>query len=137
MPQADLEISLYRRDAGGDNGSYGVELRFGDSQNEAEQRQGGLNPVHFDPIELRQRMLDPAAYGQYLAAQLLAEPDVRSLFDRAVVAAQAQDVPLRLRLNIAPGAPETPQPALGDIAAARGKRALACRRQPALLPLPF
>ena len=112
MPQADLEISLYRRDAlglsnsvsDGDSTSYGVELRFSDPQSEADQRKAGVNPVRFDPAELRARALDPAATGQYLAAQLLAEPAVRTFFDQAVAAAQAQDASLRLRLAINPGA---------------------------------
>ena len=67
MSQTDLEISLFRRDAE----SYGVELRFTDPTSEADKRQGGVAPVRFDPAELRARALDPAVYGQYLAAQLL------------------------------------------------------------------
>ena len=106
MPQADLEVSLYRRDASSDRACYGVELRFSDPQSEADKRQGGLDPVHFDPDELRQRMLDPAAYGEYLAGQLLAEPLVRSFFDQATAVAQTQETPLQLRLIVAPSAPE-------------------------------
>ena len=74
MPVANLEIFLYRRDTGSDSTSYGIELRFADPQSEADKRQGGLKPVRFDPEELRAKALDPAAYGQYLAAQLLTEP---------------------------------------------------------------
>ena len=113
MSKADLEISLYRRDALGlsnsvsDSASYGVELRFSRPDSETDQRKAGVNPVRFDPAELRTRALDAVAYGQYLAAQLLAEPEVRSFFDQALAVAQAAaDVPLRLRLNMAPGAPE-------------------------------
>ena len=102
MSQSDLEISLFRRDAE----SYGVELRFTDPTSEADKRQGGVAPVRFDPAELRARALDPAAYGQYLAAQLLSEPAVRGFFDQALAAAQAQDASLRLRIAIAPSAPE-------------------------------
>ena len=80
---ADLEISLYRRDAGsfsdGDGVSYGIGLRYSDPESEADKRQDGVAPVHFDPAELRQRALDPAGYGQYLAGQLLAEPADTSL----------------------------------------------------------
>lgn len=102
MTQADLEISLYRRDASG----YNVELRCSPPDSETEQRQAGDQAVHFDPAELRQRALDPATYGQYLGAQLLAEPTVRTFFDQALAVAQAASTPLRLRLNIAPGAVE-------------------------------
>jgi hypothetical protein len=106
MTQVDLEISLYRRDASGDSACYGIELRYNDLQSEADRRLGGLDPVHFDPAELRLRMLDAAAYGEYLAGQLLAEPAVRSFFDQAVAVAQAQQAPLRLRLSVGPTAPE-------------------------------
>ena len=107
---ADLEISLYRRDAGGfsdgDGVSYGIGLRYGDPESEAEKRQDGVAPVHFDPAELRQRALDPADCGQYLAGQLLAEPATRAFFDQAVAAAQARNLALRIRMAINPGAAE-------------------------------
>ncbi len=106
MTTADLEISLYRHAAGGEGACYGVELRFSDPQSESDRRQAGLEPMRFDPVELRQRMLDPAAYGEYLASQLLAEPALRAFFDQAVAVAQAQEAPLRLRLIIAASAPE-------------------------------
>lgn len=102
MPQADLEISLFRRDAE----SYGVELRFTGPASEADTRQGGAAAVRFDATELRARSLDPVAYGEYLAGQLLAEPAVRGFFDQALAAAQARDAGLRLRIAIAPGAAE-------------------------------
>ena len=107
---ADLEISLFRRDAGsfsdGDGVGYGVGLRFSDPESEADKRQDGVAPVHFDPAELRQRALDPAGCGQYLAGQLLAEPAIRAFFDQAAAAAQARNLPLRIRLAINPGAVE-------------------------------
>ena len=110
MAQADLEISLFRRDAGGfsdgDGVSYGIGLRYSDPESEADKRQDGVAPVHFDPAELRQRGLDPAGYGQYLAGQLLAEPAIRGFFDQAAAATQARNLPLRLRLAINPGAAE-------------------------------
>ena len=112
MSQADLEISLSRRNAvsaGGSDGAYmnyDVKFRFSLPDSETEQHEAGVNSVGFDEVELRQRGLDPAAYGQYLAAQLLAEPAVRSLFDQACAVAQAAaDVPLRLRLASARNAP--------------------------------
>jgi hypothetical protein len=107
---ADLEISLFRSDAGnfsdGDGVSYGIGLRYSDPESEADKRLDGVAPVHFDPAELRQRSLDPAGCGQYLAGQLLAEPAIRSFFDQATAAAQARNLPLRIRLAINPGAAE-------------------------------
>ena len=107
---ADLEISLFRLDAGtegdGDGVSYGIELRYSDPASEADKRQGGTTPVHFDLAELRQRELDPDSYGQYLAGQLLAEPAIRSFFDQAMAAAQVQGLLLRIRLAISPSTPE-------------------------------
>ena len=88
-PQAGLELSVYRRDADGDSACYGVELRFSDPQGEADRRQGSRRAVQFDLGELRQRELDPTAYGEHLAAQLLAEPELRSFFDQALAVAQA------------------------------------------------
>ena len=54
---ADLEISLFRRDAGslsdGAGVSYGIELRYGDPESEADKRLDGVAPVIFDPVKLR------------------------------------------------------------------------------------
>ncbi len=90
----------------GDGAGYGVGLRYSDPESEADKRQDGVAPVHFDPAELRQRALDPAGYGQYLAGQLLAEPGTRAFFDQAAAAAQARNISLRIRLAINPGAAE-------------------------------
>ena len=112
-------------------------MRFSDPQSEADKRQGGLDPVRFDPDELRQRTLDPAAYGQYLAAQLLAEP-ARTLLlrpgnRRRPGAGRAAAATTHHRAQRARAA----QPALGDAPPARSDRAPAHRREPALLPLPL
>ena len=73
MSQADLEISLFRRDAvslsaslsdSGDSASYGIELRFTDPTSEGDNRQGGTAAVRFDAVPLREHSQDPAAYGQ-------------------------------------------------------------------------
>jgi hypothetical protein len=106
MSEIDLDISLYGREAGRHGTSYRIELRFNDPTSEGEKRQSGAKSVRLDPVELRQRELDPVAYGQYLAARLLAEPAVRSFFDQALAVAQTRDARLRLRLDIAPDAPE-------------------------------
>jgi hypothetical protein len=102
MTQADLELSLHRRDAG----SYGVDLRFTDPSNEADKRLSSAAPVRFDEAELRQRSLDAAAYGACLAGQLFAGDDVRSFFQEAMAAAQSRDMALGLRLVIGPSAAE-------------------------------
>ena len=102
----DLEIVLDRYSGDGDVANYGIALRISDPQSEADQRLGGSQPVRFVPAELCTRALDPAAYGEYLAGQLLAEPAVRTFFAQAIAAAQAQAAALRLRLVINPGAAE-------------------------------
>lgn len=103
----ELEIALARRDGGGDAASYGVELRFNDPASQAETgRVFGAQAIRFDPVELRSRSLDPAAYGAYLAAQLLAEPAVRTGFDKATAAAELANAALHLRLAIHPNAAE-------------------------------
>ena len=106
MPVANLEIFLFRRDAGNESVSYGIELRFAAAGSETEKSESGTTPLRTDDPELRALGLDPAAYGSYLAAKLLAERAMRSFFDQARAAAQAQDAPLRLRLKVAPDAPE-------------------------------
>ena len=105
----DLEIALTRRDAasfGDADAAYGIELRFNDPASEADQRTTGAAAVRFDRETLRGFSLDPAAYGAYLAEQLLAGQDVHTFFDRAVAAAERANAALRLRLDIKPNAAE-------------------------------
>ena len=123
MPVANLEIFLFRRDAGNASVRYGIELRFAAAGSENEKAASGATPLDTDDPEFRARGLDPAAYGSYLAAQLLAEPAIRSFFDQARAAAQAQDAPLHLRLAIGAGCGRAAQPALGDAAPARQRPA--------------
>lgn len=88
-------------------GSYGLEflLRMPDS---AEARplgpQGGQAAL--DPTRLGDPLADSAGYGQKLSAQLLSEPRALFAFAKAAAAAQGQNLPLRVRLAISPGAPE-------------------------------
>ena len=105
MSQADLEISLFRRDAGGDNGSYGVELRFGDPQNEAEKRQGGLTRCTLTRSSCAKgcstRRLRP------ISGRATPGRAGRALFLRPGGSrCSGAGRPFRLRLDIAPGAPE-------------------------------
>ena len=102
MPQADLELTLHRRDAG----AYTIDLRYVNSTSEAVNQVSGLAPVCFDDAALLERSLDPAATGVYLAQQLLAGEDVRGFFREALTAAQTRALPLSLRLTAGPSAPE-------------------------------
>ncbi len=94
MSQADLELLITQPDAQ----NYGLTLRF-------RQPAAGLDkafsaPWALDEAALRQRQIDPAAYGECLAAQLLAGSGVRAFFDQALAVAASQRVPLHLRLFI-------------------------------------
>ena len=106
MPVANLEIFLFRRDAGNASVRYGIELRFAAAGSENEKAASGATPLDTDDPEFRARGLDPAAYGSYLADRLLAEPAIRSFFDQARAAAQAQDASLHIRLAVGADAAE-------------------------------
>jgi hypothetical protein len=97
---ADLEIGLHRWDAG-----YSVELRFSqpNSDTDIPPERG---PMSLDLEQLRASELDLAAYGQLLTDGLFGGQTVRDTFEKARVAAQSQDMQLRLRLYIGPSAPE-------------------------------
>ena len=102
MPQADLELTLHRRERGA--------LRHRPALCRLIQRgrQAGKRPR---TRLLRRRrtaraQLDPAATGVYLAQQLLAGEDVRGFFREALTAAQTRSLPLSLRLTAGPSAPE-------------------------------
>ncbi len=103
---ADLEVSLHRR---GTN-RYAVELRYSQSDSDVDVRRAhggeGGAPVEIDFERLRQLALDSAAYGRFLAECVFADPAARETFGQARASAQAQDLPLRLRLLVGPDAPE-------------------------------
>ena len=132
MPQADLELTLHRRDAG----LYAIDLRYVDSTSEAVKQVSGLAPVCFDDAALLERSLDPAATGVYLAQQLLAGEDVRGFFREALTAAQTRSLPLSLRLTAGPSAPELHSLRWETLRLADRRPALVHRRQRALLALP-
>jgi hypothetical protein len=103
MQFADLELSLHRR---GD-ARYAVEARFSQPESDADIRL--LNEeviVQLESAELRQLEIDPLAYGQALSQHLFAPPALRSAFARARTAADSANLPLRVRLFIAPSAQE-------------------------------
>jgi CHAT domain-containing protein/SIR2-like protein len=95
----DLEIGLHRRY--GD--SWTIELHCSLPDEDVEVRLVRDGPS-FDLDQLRGLRYDDAAYGRLLSQSLFAVDDVRRLFDRARAVAEAQDLPLRLRLFIGPGA---------------------------------
>jgi hypothetical protein len=103
MPYADLEIGLHRADAS----SYSVDMRFARPDSDADVRlDRGRAVAAFDLARLRELALDSEAYGRALGEQLLADEAARAGFQGAWSAAQALDVPLRLRLLVGPSAPE-------------------------------
>ncbi len=102
---AELEIGLHRRDAG----SYAVEMRFSRSDSEADNRLLSTMPaIQIDFDALLAQSLDDARYGQLLTESMFADPEVQAAFDKIHTIAQSQDppLPLRIRLFIAPTAPE-------------------------------
>src|SRR5262245_38405403 len=98
---ADLEIGLHRWDANG----YSVELRFSQPNSDADipPERG---PMSLDFEQLRAAESDLDAYGRLLTAGLFGDATVQATFEKARVAAQSQDMRLRLRLYIGPSAAE-------------------------------
>lgn len=101
---ADLELSLRRRDAA----AFTADLIFTQPGSAAPSRPLGQQSVtvRFDQARLDAAWPDPAAYGQALAAMLFADPALPAAVGQCYAAAQSQGLPLRLRLAIAPDAPE-------------------------------
>ncbi len=98
---AELEIGLHRSEIG----TYQVELRFTDHQSEAEIPPA-RGTASLDLAQLLTLEHEPRAYGQALAEELLADDSVRGLYRRARTVVEARDAFLRLRLMVAPSAPE-------------------------------
>lgn len=101
---ADLEIALHKHDSE----SYTVDLRFSQPDSDADIRlsREDLALAQIDRDHLRSLALQPEAYGKALSKQLFADAQVQAAFAQAVSVSQAQDMPLRLRLLIGPGASE-------------------------------
>jgi hypothetical protein len=98
---AELEIGLYRRDAG----SYEVDLRFTRAEDD-EYSPPVRGQAWFDLYALRSREVDPRAYGTLLSESLLADPKVANTWNKVMISTQTLNVPLRLRLFIDPTALE-------------------------------
>ncbi|MEJ2708294.1 MAG: CHAT domain-containing protein [Anaerolineales bacterium] len=101
---ADLEIGLHYREIG----SYAVEFRFSQPDDQADIRLGQGRPVQavFDFEALTMHTDDPAAYGRLLTRALFADSSVQTAFAQAYASAQSIGAALRLRLMIGPSAPE-------------------------------
>ena len=85
--------------------TWTVELQYNRSDQDVDVRLVRDGPS-FDLDELRRLALDDVAYGRLLTETLFAVDDVRQLFAMARAAAEAQDLPLRLRLFVGASAPE-------------------------------
>jgi hypothetical protein len=106
LQYADLELSLHHAEAG----MYSVEFRFSLPNSEADTGLGQGSVVHAkidSSAEAYQPLVfDPKEYGKALSEALFADEALRMAFSQAQASAQAQDVPMRLRLWIGPSAPE-------------------------------
>ncbi len=100
----DLELSLRRRDAT----RYTIDLVFSHPGSEADVRPLGERAitVAFDHAVLRATEVSPESYGRALGAMLFADSALAGALAQAWAAAQAQGLPLRLRLAVAPDASE-------------------------------
>jgi hypothetical protein len=95
----DLEIGLHRRYGE----SWMIELQCSLPDEDVDVRLVREGPK-FDLDQLHGLLYDDAAYGRLLSRSLFAIGDVRQVFDKARAVAEAQELPLRLRLFIGPGA---------------------------------
>lgn len=105
MALPELEITL-RQDA---ERRYEIELRFWRGDDSGDTRRTGTLDPAFNPYALPSLRDDARGYGLALGAALLHDPDVRSGFSDATIA--AGDQPLRVRLLVNPNAA-----ALADLA---------------------
>jgi hypothetical protein len=110
VPYAELEIALHRRAADSDDGGrlYDIELRLTLPDNDTDQRLArSSQPVgEADWSRWIELQTDDAAYGRLLGERFLCDVALRELLAQARGAAEALDVPLRLRLVIGPSAQE-------------------------------
>ena len=95
METAELEISLYLREAG----QYIVELRYTDP-NDDSSRAPVIGSATFDLEALRALMLNPAGYGTLLGESLLGEEAVRTFYLQCRANAESHNLTLRVRLSL-------------------------------------
>ncbi len=101
---ADLELGIQRSDAE----SYSLELRFAHPDSDADVRVLRPAALRIDFARLNELSNDTAAYGTALGEALFADGEFRAEFEKSLVTAQTSrpPLPIRLRLFIAPNAPE-------------------------------
>jgi hypothetical protein len=101
---ADLELGIQRADAE----SYSLELRFAHPDSDADVRILRPGALTIDFAQLNELSGDDAAYGAALGKALFADADFYAEFEKSLVTAQTSrpPLPVRLRLFIAPNAPE-------------------------------
>jgi hypothetical protein len=97
----ELEIGVHRTDSS----TWTIELRGSVPKEDVDIRV--VRPTDSpDLAALRQLVADDRAYGRLLTDGLFGNPDIREQFGKALAAANAQDLPLRIRLFIGPSAPD-------------------------------
>jgi hypothetical protein len=101
-PTVDVELSLHRWYAD----SYAIELRFKRPNSNVDIPPVRAVKVQIDFDALREHSTDIEAYGRLLTNILFSESAIRDRFIQARTVAQQQGIPLRLRLFVAPSAPE-------------------------------
>jgi hypothetical protein len=98
---SQIEIGIHRWH----DDSYAVELRFNQPESDVEPEiVRGF--TRFDVEYLRTQSPDDPEYGNTLTTSLFATPEIRDVFGKARIAAEALDVPLRIRLFIGSNATE-------------------------------
>ena len=99
---ADLELSLHRRE----EGAYTVEFRYTHPGSDTDTGfgQGSTIQANIDPTakDYFPKVLEPAKYGRKLTDDLFSSSDLKTVFENAIVSAQTQNLPLRVRLWIGP-----------------------------------
>lgn len=97
---AELEVGLHRVQVE----TYQIELRYTDPESAAETSpRRGRCPI--DAQALVPLVQDPKGYGQALAEQVFADPEIRGYLRQVKTAVEAAGHFLRLRLLIGPTAP--------------------------------
>ncbi|MBW3542891.1 MAG: CHAT domain-containing protein, partial [Planctomycetes bacterium] len=100
---ANLEIGLHPWK----DGEYAIHLRFAQSNSDTEQRSDPIvvRREAFDRRRFEPLLADEPGYGQLLGETLFGDPRAMALFARSQAAAEALEVPLRIRLALSPMLP--------------------------------
>ena len=100
----DLELGIHRRSAD----MYGINLRFAQPDDEVDVRLSCEGPTFdaFDPNSFLEHQLNMEKYGEMLAERIFADPRIQEQYQRAQTYADANYLPLRIRLFVDRSAPE-------------------------------